>query len=52
MKPHQILVLGKLRTVKLVTMPKLLAPPFRARQRSGLLVDEAVVIAPEARTTS
>jgi hypothetical protein len=38
--------------MKLVTMPKLLEPPLSARQRSGLLVDEAVVMVPEASTIS
>lgn len=33
-------------------MPKLLEPPLRARQRSGLVDAEAVVMEPDARTTS
>ena len=52
MKPLHILVEGKLRALKRVTMPKLLEPPLRARQRSGLLDSEAVMMDPEASTTS
>lgn len=36
--------------VKLVTMPKLPEPPFRAWKRSAFLVGDAVVIWPEGRT--
>ncbi len=43
---------GKLRVIKRVTMPKLLEPPLRARQRSGLVNADAVVMEPEARTSS
>ena len=35
--------------VMCVTMPKLLEPPFSARQRVGCEVEEAVVMEPEAR---
>ena len=47
-----MLVEGKLRAVKRVTMPKLFEPPLRAHQRSGLVEAEAVVMMPEARTSS
>ena len=43
---------GKLRAVKRVTMPKLIEPPLRERQRLGLVDAEAVVMEPEARTIS
>lgn len=43
---------GKQRRVMLVRIPKLLPPPFKARQRSGLEVGEAVATVPEASTTS
>ena len=51
-KPAQILVVGKLRAVTRVTMPKLLEPPLRARQRSGLFDADAVVMEPSAMTSS
>lgn len=43
---------GKAREVKRVTMPKLLEPPLRACHKSGSSDAEAVVMAPEASTTS
>lgn len=51
-KPLQMLAAGKLQKVKLVTMPKLLEPPLKARQRSGLVDAQAAVVKPEARTSS
>jgi hypothetical protein len=47
--PDQIAVHGKVGMVMWVTMPKLLEPPFRARQRVGWEVKDAVVMRPEAR---
>lgn len=50
-KPLQILTEGKHRAVKLVTIPKLFAPPLRARHRSELSDAEAITMEPDARTT-
>jgi hypothetical protein len=40
------------RAVKWVTIPKLLEPPFSARQRSEFRVEDAMATDPEAKTIS